>query len=507
MDSPDVSADGKRRGSDPEVRGEPGAMNGEREAWSGLRALRIPLVIGLAIALFSVYLAGDWRNIDVSFYHTYALAFWGGIAHPLFPPEYPPLSILPFSLSLAGPASWYPDVFAFWMALLFALGYLSFRHFAGSRQAGAYAIYLLAAGPATLLFRYDLFPALLVVAAVWLLQRKRFAAVYPLLAAGTLLKLFPLLVLPIAAVAHWRSGRGKDRDVRRQIILGIGACLGIIAVGFLGAVVIDHKHGLGALTYNFRRPIEVESVPATVLWLGSLVGIQATATASYGSFNLVGSLSAAANMMGIVALVTGLLWVYWRNLRGQLTTQQATVAALLVVICTSKVLSAQYLIWVAPLLAATVGFQMRWLFLCLMTALVFPVLFEVGVSHQGSSIAFSGLLLAGIAARNTLLLILTARFLIAPGAEMTDHRHSAELALATMRHGQPSSVDTTTLRSPATVMEQDPGSPRRLVAGWLSRARRHPGSGPTSRSRGKEAVTMVDPESARQHAAAKTRHS
>jgi hypothetical protein len=443
MDSPDLNPDRELQSLGPGGSAAPTGVNREREAWAGLRAFRIPLVVGLAIALLSVYFAGDWRDVDVGFYRTYALGFWGALGHPLLPAEYPPLSVLPFALTLVGPDSWYPDVFAVCMGLLVVLGYFAFRRFAGSRQAGAYVVYLLAAGPATLLFRYDLVPALLVVAALWLIQRQRFAAVYPLLAVGTLIKLFPLLILPVAAAAHWRSRRGTGGDVRREIMLGVGACLGIIAVGFVAAAIIDPTNGLSALTYNFRRPTEVESVPGTLLWLGSLVGIPATATASYGSFNLVGSLSGAVNAVALVALVTGLLWVYWRQLRGYLTTQQAAVAALLVLLCTSKVLSAQYLLWVAPLLAATVGFQMRWFFLCLMTALVFPTLFEAGVTFQGSSIAFSGSLLAGVAARNALLLVLTARFLVRPGAEMKARRDSAEQRPYARWRGQPSPADTT----------------------------------------------------------------
>jgi hypothetical protein len=398
-------------------------------------------VVGLAIALSSVYVAGDWRGVDVGFYRSYALGFWGALGHPLLPAEYPPLSILPFALTLAGPANWYPDVFAFWMGVLFVLGYFAFRRWAGPQQAGAYLVYSLAAGPATLVFRFDLVPALLVVGAVWLLQRKRFAAAYLFLAAGTLIKLYPLLIVPIAVVAHWRSRTDNRVGVRRKIVMGVGACLATITVGFVAAAIIDPRNGLSSLTYNFRRPNEVESVPATMLWLGSLLGIRATATASYGSFNLIGDLSGAVDALAAVALVAGLLWVYWRQLRGHLTTQQAAVAAVLVILCTSKVLSAQYVIWLAPLLAATVAFQLRWFFLCLTTALVFPTLFEVGVTYRGSSIAFSGVLLAGIAARNALLLLLTAHFLLAPGPEYSGHRDSLAAAASISLRGQDSAAE------------------------------------------------------------------
>jgi hypothetical protein len=402
--------------------------------WSHPRLLGVLLVAGLVIAALSLYVAGDWRNGDVSLYHAYALGFWGGLPHPLLPVEYPPLSVFPFGLSLVGPATWYPDVFAFWMGTIFVLGYLAFRRYATPRRAGAYVVYALAAGAATLLFRYDLVPALVAVTALWLLQRNRFAAVYPLLAVGTLLKLFPLVLLPVAAVAHWRAGGDETGRRRWDIAVGVGACLAIVAAGFVAAAIVPTRGG-GALIYNFGRPPEVESVPATLIWLGSLIGIPATVTTSYGSFGLTGSLSPFIGALADVGLVAGLLWVYWRQLRGRLTTGQAAVAAVLVLLCTSKVLSAQYLLWVVPLLATTVGFQMRWLFVCLLTALIFPTLFEVGAVQHGASVTYSAVLLIGIAGRNALLLFLTARFLLAPGVELPPLRDqpATPYALATNR--------------------------------------------------------------------------
>jgi hypothetical protein len=386
--------------------------------WPHPRLLWGLLVVYLVTSALSVYVAGVWRDADVSLYHAYALGFWDALTHPLLPSEYPPLSVLPFGLTLVGPVNWFPDVFAFWMGVLFVLGYLAFRRYAGSPQARAYAIYAVAAGPATLLFRYDLLPALITVAAVWLVQRHRFAAAYPMLAAGVLLKLFPLVLLPVAAIAQWQAGGGRKDVLTRAIAVGVGSSLAIVVAVFAAAAIVSPVHGLEALTYNFQRPPEVESVPATLIWLGSLVGVRATATVSFGSFNLTGGLSTFGGALADTVLIAGLLWVYWRQLRGRLTAGQAAAAAVLVVLCTSKVLSAQYLLWVAPLLATTLGFQVRWLFICLLTALIFPTLWEVGIMKHGVSVTYDPILLAGIAVRNALLLFLTVRFLQAPGVEL-----------------------------------------------------------------------------------------
>jgi len=374
--------------------------------------LGVLLALGLIGAALSVYLAGDWRSGDVSLYHSYALGFWFGLPHPLLPTEYPPLSILPFSLTLAGPSAWFPDAFAFWMVVVALLGYFAFRRWTSPGQAAAYALYVLAAGVATLWSRYDVLPALLVVAALWLIERHRFAAAYPIIALATLLKFFPIVLLPTAVIAHWRSRRGRGVKVWRQIALGVGACLSIVVLAFAVAAAVAPGGWSSSLTVELKRPIEVESIPATLLWLGSLAGMRTSPLVSFGSFNVTSTLSAYVGALAVLALVAGLLLTYWRQLRGRYTTGQAAVAAILVLLCTSKVLSAQYLIWLAPILATTVGFQIRSLALFLLTALVFPTLWHVGVVAHEASVAYASVFLVGIAIRNGLLIFLTGKFLL-----------------------------------------------------------------------------------------------
>ena len=65
-----------------------------------LRVARVLFALYLVGALISVWLPGDWRQADVSLYRTDALAFWGHLAHPSLPHEYPPLAVIPFSLTL-----------------------------------------------------------------------------------------------------------------------------------------------------------------------------------------------------------------------------------------------------------------------------------------------------------------------------------------------------------------------------------------------------------------------
>ncbi|MGH7687163.1 MAG: glycosyltransferase 87 family protein [Candidatus Dormibacteria bacterium] len=389
--------------------------------------------LGLVAAIISLYIAGDWRNADVSLYHAYALGFWGGLTHPILPTEYPPLSIVPLSLTLAGPAAWFPDVFAFWMGVIAVLGYAAFRRWTTPRQAGAYALYVLSAGVATLLFRFDLIPALLATGAIWLAQRRRFARAYGIIGIATLMKLFPLVLLPVIVIAHSRAAGGDSTPPWRSIALGAGGCLAIVCAGFGVAAALDPHGWTSSLLIETNRPLEVESVPATLLWFGSAFGFHLTAVVSFDSFNLTGALSSAVIDFATATLILGLMWVYWRQVRGDLTVAQAATAAVLVLLCGSKVLSSQYLLWLAPLLATAAGFQFRWLAVFLLTALIFPGFFEVGVRPMGATFSYAPYVVAGLVARNVLLVALTVLYIRRPGIDPSERekrpapreRHSA----------------------------------------------------------------------------------
>lgn len=389
--------------------------------------------VALLAALITVYVPGDWRNGDVALYHIYALGFWSALAHPLLPVEYPPLSVVPFGLSLLGPQAWYPDVFAFWMAAVVVIGFVGFRHWTTHRQAIAYLTYGLAAGVATLIFRFDMVPALLAVGALWLAERRRFRIAYGLIALATLMKIFPALLIPVVAISEWNSLEGAGRPRLLTVGRGVLLVIGAVALGFALAAVVDPKHAISALTYDINRPDEVESIPATVMWLAAFMGVRVTADAGYGSFNLVGAAGGPVNGVLDVVLVAGLAWTYWRLFRGRISPGQAAIACVLLLLCTSKVLSAQYLLWLVPLVASTIGFQARWLFLFLLTALVFPTLFSLGIAHQNTVVTYTSFLLVAITARNALLVGVTLRFLAVPGVDLAGERKTSGAARAAQR--------------------------------------------------------------------------
>lgn len=391
--------------------------------------------------LLVLFLLGDiaWElhsrygHGDIDLYHRYALAFWSG-SHPLtsLPVEYPPLSIAAFTLTVLPPLGDYVTVFGTWMLVIFMAAYTAFKRLEAPRAAEVFAIYCVLGGISTLLGRFDLLPALLTVGAYWAGRNRRFELAYVLLAAGTLVKLYPLLLLPVLVLEQRRT-LGSERlwEVPPQPLLrGLAIFGGLVAAGFAVAWAINPDGWLSPLTYNTDRPIQVESLPATLLWAGTWAGVPAWPDLSFHSFNLVGPLAGSLSALSTLGLLFGCAWVYWRQLTGHLSYGRALLALVLVAICTSRIFSPQYLIWVLPLLAALDGdYDPLWLVVCALTTLIFPFAYRAyHIYGFGTPESYPAVFMALIGLRNGLLLAATVRAL-APRRRV--RRETVELDEAT----------------------------------------------------------------------------
>lgn len=461
---------------------------GSRGRWLAARAFELGV---LTAALWLTQpLAALWRlpNGDVDEYYQYALTFWTQrpLLHAL-PAEYPPLAVLPFSLTLLPPADDYHRTFAFWMAALVVLGYLGFLRFANRRRAIFYVGYLLLAAAATLLSRFDIVPALVALAALWAAERRRFGLAYVLVAAGTLLKLYPIVLLPIVAIEQWRFFTGGSSSARqdaegeaglaatagdgrngrhppaaadprepvpqsasapnpvstastarrpfslslpfsrssvtsvsslirspayRPTLHGVTLCLALIAAGFAGALALNTQGTLSTFLYAGQRPLQVESTPASLLWLGTLAGIPAFPDYSYVSLNYTGLLDGLLRPLSALALVGGCVLVYWRQARGRLSIGRAVVACLAIVLVTNKIFSPQYLIWLLPVVAYVEGFDPLWVAICFLTWLDFPIIYQQ--RHPIITVPYNPDFMPEVALRNALLLWAAVRAIIAP---------------------------------------------------------------------------------------------
>lgn len=397
-----------------------------------------------------------WRlpSGDVDEYRQYAVDFW--TAYPIFhrlPVEYPPLAIVPFTLTLVPPVPLYHTVFAIWMGAFVLLGYAGILHYGGRGRAIVYAGYLLLGTAATLLARFDIVPALVTLAALWATERRHFGYAYVLLAIGILLKLYPVFLVPIVLLAHWQAAAKRERleayqgyeplDIAalpwrrspraalgrltasypfRRVAGGAMLCGGLVLLGFTGAFLLNPTGALSNFFYAGQRPLQVESTPASILWLGTIIGIPAGPDYSFTSLNYVGVLDGALKLLSALALLGGCLWVYWRQFRGRLDVGRAFAAVLCVVLVTNKLFSPQYLIWVLPVIAYVEGFDLIWVAICFLTWLDFPIIYQW--RHPIQTVTFDAAFMPVLALRNGLLLWATLRVIIRPTHVHTSGAHA-----------------------------------------------------------------------------------
>jgi hypothetical protein len=384
-------------------------------AWT-TRDRVVPVAL-VAVLLGSLvfYMHSAFGHGDITLYHRYAQAFWLG-SPPLrsLPAEYPMLSLVPFTLTLLPPLDDFVSVFALWMLVLFLAGYHLIRRRESARAAEVYGVYLALGCFATVLGRFDLVPAAATVLAYWAARERRFTLAYALLAAGTLLKLYPLLLVPIVVLEQYRTLGLHPLRVAppRAVVRGV-ALFGVSVVAVFAISALLNPGGwLGPFVYNGERPLQVESVPASLLWLSGLLGLSVAPDHSFHSYNLVGSASGVLSLLADAGLVLGGLWVYWQQLNGRLSFGRAVTLCLLVVVCTDRVFSPQYLMWVIPMVAITEqDFDGVWLAICALTTLIFPYAYDfAGLHGTGTPASYPVFFPALIALRNALLVLAAARF-------------------------------------------------------------------------------------------------
>jgi hypothetical protein len=191
-----------------------------------------------------------------------------------------------------------------------------------------------------------------------------------------------------------------------------------VTCGFVAAVALAGSGTLSPFRYALERPIQVESVPATLLLLLSPLGYPVTPDHSFGSFNLLSSLSPAVSALASISLLAGCLFVYWRQARGLITPGRAFVACICVVLVTGKVFSPQYVVWLLVLVAVLQELDPLWLALAVGTALVYPLAYGLGGVDGPPTVAYTLPFLALVAGRNLVMVLVTWRSLVPAAAQV-----------------------------------------------------------------------------------------
>ena len=406
---------------------------GTARARSALWLLAIPYAIILLVALLTPTTTLPQDQGDVNLYLEKAAALASGqVPYRDFGFEYPPLALVP----MVGPYLLWPfgeitlDVykwlFAGWEAVLIVgLGLvlaqivrLRGRSVSTGEEPAdlprrlrglRIRLIILTIGAAlTLTWRFDLFPALLTMVALWASLAGRPALAGVAIAAGILAKLYPLALVPALAVP-WLM----PIDTKRLNRYG-GAIAITLVAGVLPFVALAGPSAFVFVAYQALRGLQIESIGGALVLLDGLVrGERLELIAPFSAAEVTGPLTEAwlATLPLLTLVGFGVLaWVGWRRITaerlafGGVTTDTVialATASLLVLVITSKVFSIQYVVWLVPFAALLPG-RKFWLAALIvgLTMPIHPILYADLVDQQALPILILNL-------RNVLVVALT----------------------------------------------------------------------------------------------------
>lgn len=258
------------------------------------------------------------------------------------------------------------------------------------------------------------------------------------LAAGALLKLVPLLVLPAVWLAR-RSTHGNARAIARSTATTIAA----IAVGLVPFVLLLGGDAFSFIGFQSDRGLQIESVPAMFLMLARAAGAESLADLhavfDHGAMHLKSgtkaplsvaiTLSTLCTPMALVAVAV----IAWRRTRQLDVMHGALVVAsslLLAVLLTSKVLSPQFIIWLLPPLCALSsrddrpkGFTAALLLAALLTGFIAKFAYRALIEMDLIAILL-------LTARNAVLVFLLLSLLLPARREIGRSRQPSRFALS-----------------------------------------------------------------------------
>jgi hypothetical protein len=347
----------------------------------------------------------DERVNDLFVYRVFAEPVLGGALpyRDVFL-EYPPLAAPTIALpGLAGTGEeLFRAAFAGWTFLLaaavvFLCGALAART-GGDRRRALYAAALtpLLCG-ALVRTHFDLAPVALLLAALLLLAAERPRAGMAVLGLAAVTKGFPLVAAPVALA--WLASRAD----RRTTLQAAGALLAMLAIPSTAAVAVSPGGALDAVEYHVERPVQIESLPASVLRvLGGAEGVSSHRSDGFEhpaaeAVTVLG----LAGMLGLIALLT--VGARRADARTMVLASLLAVAAFATL---GKVLSPQYMLWLIPLGALAFAWRLHALAVAVAAAAVltqieFPARYFDLVAREPFPVVVVGL-------RNAVLLAVLA---------------------------------------------------------------------------------------------------
>lgn len=333
------------------------------------------LIGGQFILLMLLGLATILSKLGIHDLHVYYTAslnlMQGKLPYRDFDLEYPPLSLLAFTLPRLVTFG-YPIIIHIYVFLFMLENILSCTAIAvllvqitplwqsqRRKILGMvfYLLFVVIISP-VMLWRYDLFPTLLTILALVsvILNRPTLAGIFTGL--GVAAKLYPVVLLPVFG-AYFMAN--KSYRALLHLLLGSVSAVGISLLPFIFTAPVKL---VSFLTYHKQRGLQIESLPSGIIMLANKLNLVKVKTVgNYGSVNIVSSLDEimlkVLPRLFILTYVVLVISCFYRFQEEQYKSDLVksnsliayTLGALLIFIITNKVFSPQYLVWVIPFAA------------------------------------------------------------------------------------------------------------------------------------------------------------
>ncbi len=318
-----------------------------------------------------------------------------------FPFEYPPLSLLPvllpyFAPNGSGIEAFLRGLFIENVVMLVAIGigvlWLARQGWSREsvlRSSLMYVLLAIALAP-TVLWRFDALSTLLSVLAVVAVARNHAVLSGMALGGAIMTKLYPLAMLPALVVGRVR---GRGLKAAALLVAATVATVGLIAAPF---AFLAGRGSISYVEYATGRGVQIESIPGALAMLGNVLGgPDARIYHGFGTWQVDSPLLAilSPTWTALTVVMIGALGIaIWHRFRvdraaagGLRPTSEVVhlMAALMVVLVSSRVLSPQYLFWVVPFVALssrpkTIVFWVA----ALLTAYGYPLNFQEMLNQQ-----------------------------------------------------------------------------------------------------------------------------
>jgi uncharacterized membrane protein len=219
-----------------------------------------------------------------------------------------------------------------------------------------YTLAILSIGP-IITSRLDIIPAIATLGAVYYFIDGKHKTAFILLAAGTCIKIYPVILVPFFLIYLFLNRQ------RQNAINGIGCFAAACLIVIIPVLILSPDGLWHSLIYHAERGLQIESTYASVIELIHAAGnLPITIVHNYGSSNLASPLAdsmAKASFFIMAPALTAVYWLFYKHTGNRHSDNEMIITysllAILVFILTNKVFSPQYLIWLLPFIVLATG--------------------------------------------------------------------------------------------------------------------------------------------------------